>query len=166
MPDLDGFKVLTIIRECSNVPIIILSVNEQEQTKIFALDSGADDYITKPFGMGELLARIRTVLRHTTTVDEDMVLMFDALSVDLIHRRVKVNEEEIKLTPKEYDLVKLLALNAGKILPHKFLLHSVWGESFVKNTHYLRIYMRQLRQKIGPGSRTAFQVVRDAPFAL
>ena len=148
LPDLDGFKVLTIIREYSNVPIIILSVNEQEQTKIFALDSGADDYITKPFSMGELLARIRTVLRHTTAIDEGTILMFDDLSVDLIHRRVKVNEAEVKLTPKEYDLIKLLALNAGKVLPHKFLLHSVWGESFVKNTHYLRIYMRQLRQKI------------------
>ncbi|WP_407310819.1 response regulator [Desulfosporosinus sp. SB140] len=148
LPDLDGLEVLHILREWSKVPIIILSAKEQEQAKIIALDSGADDYVTKPFGMGELLARIRTGLRHTIAIGEEPVLKFDDLSIDLAHRNVKLLEVEIKLTPTEYELVKHLAINAGKVLTHRFLLHAVWGEIFENNIQYLRVYMGQLRRKI------------------
>lgn len=148
LPDIHGIKILHIIREWSKVPIIILSSIDQEQAKITALDSGANDYVTKPFGMGELLARIRTGLRHTMAFGEEPVLKFDDLSIDLAHRKVKLMEEEIKLTPIEYELVKLLATNAGKVLTRKFLLHTLRGENFENNNQYLRVYIGNLRQKI------------------
>lgn len=148
LPDIDGLDVVHNLREWSKVPIIILSAKEQEQAKVMALDSGADDYVTKPFGMGELLARIRTGLRHTIAVGEEPVLKFDDLSIDLAHRKVKLMEVEVKLTPTEYELVKHLAINAGKVLTHRFLLHAVWGEVFENNIQYLRVYMGQLRRKI------------------
>lgn len=148
LPDIDGLEVLHNLREWSKVPIIILSAKEQEQAKVLALDSGADDYVTKPFGMGELLARIRAGLRHTITVGEEPVIRFDDLSIDLAHRKVKLMEVEVKLTPTEYELVKHLAINAGKVLTHRFLLNAVWGEVFENNIQYLRVYMGQLRRKI------------------
>jgi two-component system, OmpR family, KDP operon response regulator KdpE len=148
LPDIDGMDVLHIIREWSKVPIIILSSTEHEQAKITALDSGANDYVTKPFGMGELLARIRTGLRHTMAFGEEHVLRFDDLSIDLAHRTVTLIDEEIKLTPIEYELVKNLATNAGKVLTHKFLLHNLRGGTFENNNQYLRVYIGNLRQKI------------------
>lgn len=148
LPDISGIEVLSRLREWSKVPVIILSVKEQETDKIIALDKGADDYVTKPFGMGELLARMRAALRHSTGVEPDPVLIFKDLVVDLAHRQIKVSDEEIKLTPTEYELVRNLALNAGKVLTHKFLLRAVWGPAYENDIHYLRVFMGQIRRKI------------------
>lgn len=148
LPDMSGIEVLRKIREWSKVPIIILSVKEQESDKVTALDNGADDYVTKPFGMGELLARMRAALRHSAGVEEEPTLRFDDLTIDLSYRQVKLMDVEVKLTPTEYELVKYLAINAGKVLTHKFLLRSVWGEVFENNIQYLRVYMGQIRRKI------------------
>ena len=148
LPDLEGMEVVKQIREWSKVPIIILSVKDQEQDKIDVLDAGADDYVTKPFSMGELLARIRTELRHATGVEAEPVRSFGDLEIDLSHRQVKVSGNEIKLTPIEYDLVKSLANHPGKVLTHKQLLHTVWGPNCENDTQYLRVYIGQLRRKI------------------
>lgn len=148
LPDMDGLEVIRRLREWSKVPVIILSAREQENDKIVALDAGADDYLTKPFGMGELLARIRAAMRHMAGVEMEPVLAFDDLVVDLAHRRVTVGGEEIKLTPTEYDLIKNLAIHAGKVLTHRHLLRTVWGPSYENDVHYLRVYMGQLRRKI------------------
>lgn len=148
LPDMDGLEVIIRLREWTKTPIIILSAREQEKDKIIALDAGADDYLTKPFGMGELLARIRAALRHMAGVENELVQQFDDLSVDLAHRRVTVLGKEIKLSPTEYDLIKNLAIHAGKVLTHKYLLRTVWGPSYENDVHYLRVYMGQLRRKI------------------
>lgn len=148
LPDMDGMEVLKQLREWSKVPVIILSVKEREDDKIAALDAGADDYVTKPFGMGELLARIRTSLRHVAGTKAEPVLTFDDLTVDLSRRQVLVGGKEIKLTPIEYDLMKNLAIHGGKVLTHKDLLHSVWGPHYKNDIQYLRVYVGQLRRKI------------------
>lgn len=148
LPDIDGIEVVCQLREWSKVPVIILSVKEQEADKIKALDSGADDYVTKPFAMGELLARIRAALRHAVGVCEEPVLRFDDLIIDLAHRQIKVAGAEIKLTPTEYELMKNLAINAGKVLTHKFLLRAVWGPAYENDIQYLRVYMGQIRRKL------------------
>lgn len=148
LPDMDGLEVISRLREWTKTPIIILSAREQEKDKIIALDAGADDYLTKPFGMGEFLARIRAALRHMAGVENELVQQFDDLSVDLAHRRVTVLGKEIKLSPTEYDLIKNLAIHAGKVLTHKYLLRTVWGPSYENDVHYLRVYMGQLRRKI------------------
>nr|WP_152671366.1 response regulator [Desulfosporosinus acididurans] len=148
LPDINGIDVLNKIREWSKVPIIILSVKEQEADKITALDNGADDYVTKPFSMGELLARMRAALRHSERVEEEPILKFNDLVLDLSHRQVRVSESEIKLTPTEYELMKNLGLNAGKVLTHKFLLRTVWGPAYENDTQYLRVFMGQIRRKI------------------
>ena len=148
LPDIDGQEVVRMLREWSKVPIIILSAKDQEFDKIAALDSGADDYVTKPFSMGELLARIRAGLRHTISTSEKPILIFDDLSIDFALRHVKIGETEVKLTPTEYDLVKHLAANAGKVLTHQFLLRTVWGSTHEADNQYIRVYMRQLRRKL------------------
>lgn len=148
LPDFEGLEVVKRLREWSNVPVIILSVKEQETDKIEALDAGADDYVTKPFGMGELLARIRAALRHASSTGEEPMLNFDDLSIDLSHRRVTVNNNEVKLTPIEYELLKHLSVHAGKVVTHKYLLRSVWGPSYEHDSHYLRVYIGQLRRKV------------------
>lgn len=148
LPDIEGLEVVRRLREWSKTPVIILSVKEQEQDKIAALDAGADDYVTKPFGMGELLARIRAALRHAAEAVQDPILKFDNLMIDLAHRQVKINEKEVKLTPIEYDLLKNLALHAGKVLTHRHLLHTIWGPEYTNDTHYLRVYTGLLRRKI------------------
>lgn len=148
LPDIDGLEVVRRLREWSKTPVIILSVKEQENDKIDALDAGADDYVTKPFGMGELLARIRAALRHAAGVGEEPVLNFGDLSIDLAHRRIVVNGKEVKLTPIEYDLMKNLAFHAGKVITHKQLLRTIWGPAYEKDSHYLRVYVGQLRRKI------------------
>lgn len=148
LPDMDGLEVINSLREWTKTPIIILSAREQENDKIIALDAGADDYLTKPFGMGELLARIRAALRHMAGVENEPVLQFDDLVIDLAHRRVNVEGKELKLSPTEYDLIKNLAICAGKVLTHKYLLRTVWGPSYENDVHYLRVYMGQLRRKI------------------
>ena len=148
LPDLEGLKVLKRLREWTAVPVIILSVRDQETDKVAALDSGADDYITKPFGSSELLARIRASLRHSQVKAVDALLQFGDLEVDLSSRNVKKAGKEIKLTPIEYELLRLFVTNAGKVLTHKHLLTSIWGPKAVDQTHYLRVHMAHLREKL------------------
>lgn len=148
LPDIDGLDVVRHFREWTKVPIIILSVKEQENDKITALDYGANDYVTKPFGMGELLARIRAAMRHTVGVEEQPILQFDDLTLDLVHRRVSRDNNEIKLTLTEYEIVKYLAINAGKVITHKALLQTVWGMAYEKEVQYLRVYIGQIRRKL------------------
>jgi two-component system KDP operon response regulator KdpE len=151
LPDMDGVEVVKNIRHWSDVPIIILSARSQEHDKISALDAGADDYLVKPFGAGELLARIRVALRHvsvTTSNAPEGVFAVDALKVDLVHRKVTVNDTEVHLTPIEYRLLTALIKHAGKVLTHQFLLKAVWGANYTERAHYLRIYMGTLRHKL------------------
>jgi two-component system, OmpR family, KDP operon response regulator KdpE len=151
LPDIEGLEVIHRLREWSTVPIIVVSVRGQEAKKIEALDSGADDYVTKPFGMGELLARIRAALRHRLQAEVDEPVFRSAgLTVDLIRRIVTVDGREVKLTPKEYDLLRVLVTHAGKVITHQHLLREVWGPGSVHETHYLRVYIGQLRQKLEP----------------
>ena len=148
LPDMDGHELLRTIRSRNeNVPIVVLSSRGDEAGKVRALDFGADDYVTKPFGMDELLARLRAALRHQLQVHgERPVFRVGDLSVDLVRRIVKVGEKDIKLSPKEYDLLRLLVQHAGKVLTHKFLLRELWDD--LTDAQYLRVYVRQLRQKI------------------
>jgi two-component system KDP operon response regulator KdpE len=149
LPDIDGREVLTRIREWSRVPIIVLSVRFDEQDKIDALDRGADDYVTKPFGMGELLARMRTALRHRVGTSEEAPLFSTGgLAVDLTRRVVTVDGEEVRLSRKEYEVLRTLVKHAGKVVTHQQLLREVWGPAHVNETQYLRVYVGQLRQKI------------------
>jgi two-component system, OmpR family, KDP operon response regulator KdpE len=149
LPDLDGMDVIRKIREWSKTPIIVLSVRGREQDKIAALDLGADDYITKPFGMGELMARIRGALRHRLQQEVDEpIFTAGGLRVDLAKRIVQVNDQEVKLTPTEYELLRTLVTHAGKVVTHQQLLQEVWGPADVDETHYLRVYIGQLRHKI------------------
>jgi two-component system KDP operon response regulator KdpE len=148
LPDIDGFEVLKRVRGSgSTIPVVVLSSRADETGKVKALDLGADDYVTKPFGIDELLARIRTALRHRLQQSgEKPVFKSGDLTVDLVRRIVTVRGQEVKLTPREYDLLRLLVAHAGKVLTHRFLLHEIWGPE--ADVQYLRIYVRALRQKI------------------
>lgn len=148
LPDIQGLDLLRMIRaRIEGVPIVVLSSRGDEVGKVEALDLGADDYITKPFGMDELLARMRAALRHQLQLaGERPIFRSGDLSVDLVRRIVKVGERDIKLSPKEYDLLRLLVQHAGKVLTHRFLLSELWDE--LKDAQYLRVYVRQLRQKV------------------
>ncbi|HWW48633.1 MAG TPA: response regulator transcription factor [Xanthobacteraceae bacterium] len=148
LPDIQGHDLLRMIRQRNDrVPIVILSSRDDERGIVAALDLGADDYLSKPFGMEELLARIRTALRHRMQVQgERPIFRSGELSVDLVRRIVKVGERAVKLSPKEYDLLRLLVQHAGKVLTHRFLLNELWDE--MTDAQYLRVYVRQLRQKI------------------
>jgi two-component system KDP operon response regulator KdpE len=151
LPDVDGQEVLRQLREWLQAPILILSVRDQEQQKITALDNGADDYLTKPFSTGELLARIRVALRHAArmgTPEESPVFGCGQLRIDLATRRVSVKEQQVYLTPTEYRLLTTLVRHAGKVLTHRFLLREVWGPGHAEETHYLRVFMASLRRKI------------------
>ena len=148
LPDMDGLKVLRAIREWSQVPVIVLTVRDSEIDKVSLLDAGANDYITKPFSVPELLARIRVVLRSTQSSGDDAVFKSDALEIDFGARVVKMNGTEIRLTDTEYRLLSLLARNAGKLLTQRQLLKEIWGISAIEHTHYLRIYIAQLRHKL------------------
>jgi len=151
LPDIDGLEVTRRLREWSDIPIIVLSAREQEQDKIKALDAGADDYLTKPFGAGELLARIRVAIRHKVmqqSTTGEPVFILDNLRVDMSLRQVFLNEQEVHLTPIEYKLLTILIQNAGKVVTHSQLLKKVWGPSYSKETQYLRVYMTQLRHKL------------------
>jgi len=149
LPDISGMNVLKRIREWSAVPVIVLTAKEREEDKIAALDAGADDYMTKPFGMGELLARLRVSLRHAAKSADEPILRFGGLSVDIAQRVVTLNDRPIKLTPKEYDLLRALASHAGKVLTHRQLLQEVWGGStYDSDSHYLRVYIGHLRKKL------------------
>ena len=153
LPDMDGLDVTRRLREWSSVPIIVLSARGQEKDKIAALDAGADDYLTKPFSTGELLARIRVALRHTARLADNTpqpVFIAGDLRVDLAGRHVFIGEAEVHLTPIEYKLLTVLIRHAGKVLTHQSLLREVWGPHHTQDTHYLRVHLAQLRRKIEP----------------
>jgi two-component system KDP operon response regulator KdpE len=151
LPDLDGLDVTRRIREWSRVPIIVLSARGREGDKVAALDAGADDYVTKPFAVGELLARMRVALRHALQADggaEEPVFEVGDLRVDLAERRVRMAAQDVHLTPTEYKLLAVLVRHAGRVLTHRQLLKEVWGVNAIQHTHYLRVYMTQLRHKL------------------
>lgn len=150
LPDIEGLDVIRSVREWSSIPIIILSVREREKDKIAALDSGASDYVVKPFNMGELMARVRVALRSLVPGSDKPVIEIGKLSMDLSRRVTTVSGREIKLTPTEYELLKLLATNAGKVVTQKQLLEHVWDTQSLEHTQYLRVYVSQLRKKIEP----------------
>jgi two-component system KDP operon response regulator KdpE len=153
LPDRDGREVARELRRTTRAPIIILSARGQEHEKVLLLDLGADDYLTKPFGAGELLARIRVALRHAARPPkalEEPVYLAGGVTVDAIRRQVFRNGEEVHLTPTEYKLLATLIRHAGRVLTHRQLLHEVWGANYVEQTHYLRVYMAQLRHKLEP----------------
>jgi two-component system KDP operon response regulator KdpE len=153
LPDVNGLEVTRQLREWTSVPIIVLSARNQEQDKVAALDLGADDYVTKPFGVGELLARIRVALRHSARADADsgeVAFTCGDLRVDLVRRTVFVGEREVHLTPIEYKLLTSLVRHAGRVLTHRQLLQEVWGPHHTQDSHYVRIYVRQLRNKLEP----------------
>lgn len=152
LPDIDGIEVISKVREWSKVPIIIVSARENERQKVEALDKGADDYLTKPFGIGELLARIRVSLRHNINSDtnNDIKDIFKVknLVVDLVKRRVTINGEDIHLTPIEYKILVLLCKHSGKVLTHNYIIREIWGASIGSETQSLRVFMANLRRKI------------------
>jgi two-component system KDP operon response regulator KdpE len=150
LPDMDGVEVVKKLREWSAMPVIVLSARAMETDKVAALDAGADDYLTKPFGLGELLARIRVALRHASATAQEKggVFAVATLKVDLPHRRVYRDGNEVHLTPIEYRLLATLVKHAGKVLTHRQLLSDVWGPGHVERSHYLRIYMGGLRHKL------------------
>ncbi len=148
LPDMNGLDVLKRLREWSRVPVIILSVRDREEEKAEALDAGADDYVTKPFGTAELLARLRVALRHSEKKDEEPIFRSGPLVVDLADRRVTVDGKEISLTATEYNLLRLLVRHAGKVLTHRFLLREIWGPNAENQNHYLRVYIARLREKL------------------
>jgi two-component system, OmpR family, KDP operon response regulator KdpE len=148
LPDLSGQEVLRRLREWSRAPVIVLSVRDDEKGKVAALDAGADDYVTKPFNTDELLARLRVALRHATDKEEAAVVQVKNLVMDLAARRVTVGGKEVKLSKTEYDLLRLLARHAGKVLTHRQILREVWGPGHEEDTHYLRVYIAHLREKI------------------
>lgn len=149
LPDMDGKDVVAQLRGWSAVPIIILSARDRESEKIAALDLGADDYIEKPFGIGELTARIRTALRHRMRLEsETEQVSIDGLEIDTLRRLVRRDGEPVKLTPKEYDLLVLLSRHSGRVVTHRTLLTAVWGPAHGDDLHYLRVFIGQLRQKI------------------
>jgi two-component system KDP operon response regulator KdpE len=153
LPDMDGLEVTRRIREWSRVPIIVLSAREQEGDKVAALDGGADDYLTKPFTVPELLARMRVASRHAAQRDggsDEPVFVVRDLRVDLARREVSVRGETVHLTPTEYKLLAVMVRHAGRVLTHRQLLKEVWGINAIQHPHYLRVYMGQLRQKLEP----------------
>jgi two-component system, OmpR family, KDP operon response regulator KdpE len=150
LPDMDGLEVLRRLREWTQVPVIILSVRDREDEKVTALDSGADDYVTKPFGIGELLARMRVALRKSIQDSPAPIFRVDGLEVDLEHRRVSVGGKDVQLTPTEYDLLRLLVHHAGKVLTHNQILRQIWGPAYIEQPHVLRVNISNLRHKIEP----------------
>ncbi|HEX8492508.1 MAG TPA: response regulator transcription factor [Pyrinomonadaceae bacterium] len=165
MPNLDGLELCRRLRETSQLPIIVLSVRGEEKTKVEALDAGADDYVTKPFGMDELLARVRAQLRRALkpAISEasSAVLEVGDFRIDLESRRVFVQELEVHLTPKEYDLLVHFVRHAGKVLTHRTLLTAVWGGNYTEQGEYLRVFVGQLRKKIEPNSSSPRYILTE-----
>jgi two-component system, OmpR family, KDP operon response regulator KdpE len=150
LPDMDGIEVTRRLREWTQIPIIVVSVKDREEDKIAALDAGADDYLTKPFGVGELMARIRVTIRRLAGSALEPIFETGALRVDLGKRRVTVDGEDVSLTPTEYEIVRLLVQNPGKVLTHRFLLRGIWGPAYEQETHLLRVNVSNLRRKLEP----------------
>jgi two-component system KDP operon response regulator KdpE len=150
LPDMDGVQVATALRGWSTVPIVVLSARDAESVKVAALDAGADDYVTKPFGMNEFLARLRAALRRATAADEAPVVKTADFTIDLGTKRVHRDGEEVHLTPTEWQIVEVLTRNRGKLVAQQHLLQQVWGPQYESETHYLRIYMSQIRRKLEP----------------
>jgi len=161
LPDFDGFEVTQRLREWTQTPIIILSVQEQETDKIAALDAGADDYLTKPFGVGELMARLRVALRRTNQSSDEPVFTSGELTVDLTRRLVVVSNETVQLTPTEYDLLKLMVTHAGKVLTHQQILRQVWGMGYGSDLHLLRVNISNLRRKIEPDPARPIHILTE-----
>ena len=149
LPDMDGTEVLRRLRGWTDVAVVVLSVRDSQEDKIRALDAGADDYVQKPFAIGELLARIRAVLRRSGAEPAEAVLRFDGLELDLGKTLLTVDGEPVHLTPTEYRLLEAMATNPGKLLTHEWLLRRVWGPGYGRESEYLRVYVRQLRRKLG-----------------
>jgi len=150
LPDLDGIEVTRRLRAWTQTPIIVLSVRDHEETKVAALDAGADDFLTKPFGVGELLARMRTAVRHATRSPEEPVFTAGDLKVDFARRQVTIAGREVTLTPTEYDLLKALVSQAGKVMTHRQLLRQVWGAGYEQDSHLLQVNVSNLRRKLEP----------------
>ena len=148
LPDFDGQEVLKKLREWYQKPIIILSVRNSEDDIVKALDAGANDYLTKPFRTGELLARIRVAIKHSLGVEDHPLLSFGNLTIDLANHVARKNEEIVKLTSTEFSLLALLAKNEGRVLTHQYILKEIWGMGYLEQTQYLRVFMAQLRKKI------------------
>jgi two-component system, OmpR family, KDP operon response regulator KdpE len=162
LPDLDGTEVIRQLRSWSEMPVIVLSAREEQVDKVAALDAGADDYLSKPFGIEELLARIRATLRRSRPVDaRPPVLRFGELEVDLERRLVRRGAEPIHVTPTEYGLLEAMVTNPGKLLTHQWLLRRVWGRGYGEESHYLRIYVRQLRRKLGDDAAAPIYVATE-----
>src|SRR6516165_10594770 len=150
LPGIDGVDVIRGLRGWTSVPIVVLSVRDAQQDKVAALDAGADDYVTKPFGMDELLARLRAALRRATPAEEDAVIETPDFTIDLATKRVTRGDEEVRLTPTEWIVVELLVRNPGKLVSYRQLLREVWGPGYEKETHYLRVFMAHVRRKLEP----------------
>ncbi len=162
LPDMSGVEVCRELRRTSVTPIIVLSVVGDERTKVAALDEGADDYLTKPFGTDELLARIRVALRHAAHSSDEAVLVSGELTIDLTRRSVRIGDREVRLTPTEYTLITYLATNAGRVLTHPMILRAVWGAEYAEDTQNLRTYINQLRSKLGDDAG-ASRYIRTEP---
>lgn len=162
LPDMDGKQVIKALREWTKAPIIVLSAKGQDNEKIEALDNGADDYVMKPFSIGELMARIRVCLRRASSNDNEPLLHCGDIVMDLIQRKVYVKGNEVKLTPTEYDILKILTQNAGRVITHKQLLEGVWGNTYGCDTHYVRVYIGQLRRKIETDSSQPVYIITEA----
>jgi two-component system KDP operon response regulator KdpE len=150
LPDITGLDVIAGLRGWTDVPIVILSARETERDKIAALDAGADDYVTKPFGMGELLARLRAALRRATPASEEPVVETSDFTIDFVTKRIERNGEDVKLTPTEWHMVEVLVRNAGKLVAQRQLLQEVWGPEYGTETNYLRVHMAHIRRKLEP----------------
>jgi len=150
LPDIDGIDLTRKLREWSRTPVIVISARGREADKVSALDAGADDYLTKPFGVDELLARIRVALRHAhaTQPHDEAALTFESLHIDFVRREVRIGERVIHLTPTEYKMLSLLARNAGRVLTHRHIIREVWGPSYAGQNHHVRVHMAELRKKI------------------
>jgi two-component system KDP operon response regulator KdpE len=161
LPDMNGIEVLKKLREWSSVPVIFLTVRDNDEDKVSALDNGADDYLTKPFSMPELLARIRVGIRHSKTEELKPILVFGKLSLNQSTHKASYDGHELKLTSTEYDLLKLLLRNGEKLVPHRMILKEIWGPNSVEHTHYLRVYFGQLRKKLDGVSVGAGEIIEN-----
>ena len=162
MPNMDGLELTRRLRTTSSIPILILSVRGEERTKVQALDAGADDYVTKPFGMDELLARVRATLRRSQPVDSEPSLIEEGdFVIDLAAHKVSVRRKEVHLTPKEFDLLVYLARHAGKVVTHRALLGAIWGGQSTEQVEYLRVFVRQLRKKLEPDGDSPRYIVTE-----